>query len=668
MESASTVAQESEGDITTFQILRFNAADCIKRTWQFDKSNVSDDVDESVSSFPKNFISLEPSPRKDAEPVEVTPVPKSVTRTTPSAIVSPVVSSGLQLIQAAYSDSESASPSPSPSPGKRRKLSNGAESPLPASSSKIHPTNGYLFGNSLCSPTSSTSSASSSKPAIEKREKPSVKFSVSSKPNGTTFLPRSVELSGKKISTADSASKLSKTSPSISEPFGPKFVNGKSNGVSPTPKFIVDKGDPQPSTSGLQGSSPLVNGAYPRKEMVVNGFNGHKQNGSSSQIKVFNGAIKTERKRVLSERGEAAAKFPIIDRQNLMMTWRDSRIIKNSSRNCGIGLHNYSNDCFLNAVLQAMLHTAPLARYVAEQHSSTICTAVNCFVCALGNHMRHAINSCNAFKPNWIQPHLKRIFPAHISGYQEDAHELFNLLLDALDPPASTKQTNSLSHSSMLDTRPSTPIEQIFGGTLRNQIRCTECMEVFINYERIRELNLGLRMRKRDVSTLSMDELLGDYFSIETFSQYECKKCKRKTQAQRSTRVLRAPNVLLVQLKRFTSFGSKIRTPVNVELTLRLDRFMYQAGDCCPYQLTAVIEHMGSGIDHGHYIAMVRGFDGKTWHLFDDEESRPISQSTLQQRQAYLMVYTKREARPVMANGTNGKMRDPRPKAASYDG
>lgn len=111
----------------------------------------------------------------------------------------------------------------------------------------------------------------------------------------------------------------------------------------------------------------------------------------------MNGAIKIERKRVLSERGEAAAKFPVIDRQNLMMTWRDSRLIvciytfqdkknflipcpdsfalqKFCGRNCGVGLHNYSNDCFLNAVLQAMLHTAPLARYVAEQHDSTVCS------------------------------------------------------------------------------------------------------------------------------------------------------------------------------------------------------------------------------------------------------------------------------------------------------
>lgn len=49
-------------------------------------------------------------------------------------------------------------------------------------------------------------------------------------------------------------------------------------------------------------------------------------------------------------------------------------------------------------------------------------------------------------------------------------------------------------------------------------------MEIFINYERIRELNLGLRMRKREVSTLAMDDLLSDYFATETFGQYECKK------------------------------------------------------------------------------------------------------------------------------------------------
>uniref|UniRef100_A0A0M3I0Z7 Ubiquitin carboxyl-terminal hydrolase 36 n=1 Tax=Ascaris lumbricoides TaxID=6252 RepID=A0A0M3I0Z7_ASCLU len=368
----------------------------------------------------------------------------------------------------------------------------------------------------------------------------------------------------------------------------------------------------------------------------------------------------------------------------------------------------------------------------------------------MGEHVRRAITSSGPFKAQWIQPYLKKIFPSHRPGYQEDAHELLTLILDALDPtppaaakqhngpatnapnqfrlcilffwfifpshrpgyqedahelltlildaldptpPAAAKQHNgpatnapnqfrlcilfflpkntlrgldgvfhlvkhdektkaylvlwtvvriilqmgeiscfnealllpsSLhSHRAVCDIRPciclrepsaSTPMEQLFGGALRNEIRCFGCGENYVNYERIRELNLGLRMRKRE-GIVGINDLLVDYFSNETLSSFECKKCKRKTQAQRVTRVIRAPHVLVVQLKRFNACGSKIRLPMNV----KLDRFMYLADDRNAYSLCGLIEHQGEGIDRGHYIAFVRGFDGKGWHCFDDE-------------------------------------------------
>uniref|UniRef100_A0A0M3K324 Ubiquitin carboxyl-terminal hydrolase 36 n=1 Tax=Anisakis simplex TaxID=6269 RepID=A0A0M3K324_ANISI len=410
-----------------------------------------------------------------------------------------------------------------------------------------------------------------------------------------------------------------------------------------------------------------------------------------------NGSSKVTRKRVLSERGEAEAKYPVIDRKTLFNSWRGSRLLQSNNRNSGVGLFNSSNDCFLNAVLQAMVHTAPLARYVAELHS---CGSYSnsCFACALGEHVRRAIASSGPFKAQWIQPYLRKIFPSHKPGYQEDAHELLSLILDALDPapPASLKQTNGTSSTTpnqfrfeyMIvfsivlflfsavccpeELRPSTPMEQMFGGALRNEIRCFACGENYINYERIRELNLGLRMRKRE-GIISLNDLFADYFSNETLNSFDCKKCKRKTQAQRVTRMIRAPHVLIVQLKRFNAIGCKIRLPITVEMNIKLDRFMYQIDDRNSYSLCSLIEHQGDGIDRGHYIAFVRGFDGKGWHCFDDESSevlflmdcvvmkdtlvvlyltfvyvqcQRVSVDEVRKRQGYVMIYTRSEQSP----------------------
>lgn len=61
------------------------------------------------------------------------------------------------------------------------------------------------------------------------------------------------------------------------------------------------------------------------------------------------------------------------------------------------------------------------------------------------------------------------IFPAHRVGVQEDAHEMLTLLLNALEPsfPKSSQQNgNGVKVGGGI---PATPIEQIFGGNLRNE-------------------------------------------------------------------------------------------------------------------------------------------------------------------------------------------------------
>lgn len=59
------------------------------------------------------------------------------------------------------------------------------------------------------------------------------------------------------------------------------------------------------------------------------------------------------------------------------------------------------------------------------------------------------------------------------------------------------------------------------------------------------------------------------------------------------------------------------------QMDLQLDPYMYQSNEQHIYQLCGIIEHQGTALDHGHYVAAVRGFDGKGWHFFDDEIVNP---------------------------------------------
>lgn len=38
------------------------------------------------------------------------------------------------------------------------------------------------------------------------------------------------------------------------------------------------------------------------------------------------------------------------------------------------------------------------------------------------------------------------------------------------------------------------------------------------------------------------------------------------------------------------------------------------------YRLYGVIQHIGSGLNFGHYVCAMRGFKGQRWYHFDDQE------------------------------------------------
>jgi len=60
------------------------------------------------------------------------------------------------------------------------------------------------------------------------------------------------------------------------------------------------------------------------------------------------------------------------------------------------------------------------------------------------------------------------------------------------------------------------------------------------------------------------------------------------------------------------------------------------------YDLAAVVNHHGKGIDTGHYTAYCRNTVNGTWNLFNDVHVRPVSARDVTASQAYLLFYERR--------------------------
>ncbi|CAG2180978.1 unnamed protein product, partial [Oppiella nova] len=133
-----------------------------------------------------------------------------------------------------------------------------------------------------------------------------------------------------------------------------------------------------------------------------------------------------------------------------------------------------------------------------------------------------------------------------------------------------------------------------------------------------------------------------------------CPKCKEQRQANKQITLWRLPQVLVIQLKRFSfrnsfwreKLDSMVRYPIH-----GLDMSQYYVRtdnnpDCPPvYDLFGVVNHFGS-LFGGHYTAYAKTSDNYKnigWRCFDDSRVESVDEDSVVTRNAYMLFYKLRD-------------------------
>uniref|UniRef100_A0AAZ3SJD4 Ubiquitin carboxyl-terminal hydrolase n=1 Tax=Oncorhynchus tshawytscha TaxID=74940 RepID=A0AAZ3SJD4_ONCTS len=131
------------------------------------------------------------------------------------------------------------------------------------------------------------------------------------------------------------------------------------------------------------------------------------------------------------------------------------------------------------------------------------------------------------------------------------------------------------------------------------------------------------------------DELKGD-------NMYSCEKCKKV-----NNHLFSFPfQILCIHLKRFRHelmFSTKIGTHVSFPLEgLELQPFLAKdsSAHTTSYDLLSIICHHGTA-SSGHYIAYCRNDLNNLWYEFDDQSVTEVSESCVQNAEAYVLFYKK---------------------------
>ncbi|XP_062922381.1 putative ubiquitin carboxyl-terminal hydrolase 50 isoform X2 [Mobula hypostoma] len=245
------------------------------------------------------------------------------------------------------------------------------------------------------------------------------------------------------------------------------------------------------------------------------------------------------------------------------------------------GLGNSGNSCYLNCALQCLKHSEPLAEYFLSG--------------AYSRHLNRGRGEIsNAFSallmdmwlgdymyvfPDEVKRVLGKAHPSFSDGSQQDAQELLLFFLNVL-------------HADLKK----------------------DCFRLFFKEE-------VLSSRDRPY----------------------CSFCSQKQDQMESIQLLKAPDIIIIHLKRFESGDNghrKLSSMVTFPLQdLDLTQYTTTPATQHPkYQLYAVVNHTGT-LESGHYTAFCKNPLTQNWHEFNDAKVTSISEQKIQSPAAYILFY-----------------------------
>ncbi|XP_055691431.1 ubiquitin carboxyl-terminal hydrolase nonstop [Lutzomyia longipalpis] len=329
------------------------------------------------------------------------------------------------------------------------------------------------------------------------------------------------------------------------------------------------------------------------------------------------------------------------------------------------GLLNLGKTCFMNCIVQALIHT-PLLRdyFLSEKHECSIESSMKCLVCEVSRLFQEFYSGARAPLSLHRLLHLIWTHAHHLAGYeQQDAHEFLMATLNIIHRHCKNSvdcdkgvvhvaPRKGAAASSEMDgqMRCNCIIDQIFTGRLQSDVVCQLCKGVSTTIDPFWDISLDLGETHQGCGPpRSLVDCLERFTRAEHLgpsAKIECSSCKSYQESTKQFSMRTLPIVASFHLKRFEHsdlIDKKISTFISFPAELDMTPFMSHKTDGLTdfrYSLYAVINHTGT-METGHYIAYVR-HQKDFWVKCDDHI---ITTATLKQvldSEGYLLFYHKK--------------------------
>ncbi|XP_050095465.1 ubiquitin carboxyl-terminal hydrolase nonstop isoform X2 [Anopheles aquasalis] len=298
------------------------------------------------------------------------------------------------------------------------------------------------------------------------------------------------------------------------------------------------------------------------------------------------------------------------------------------------GLLNLGSTCFMNCIVQALIHT-PLLRdyFLSELHECTTTNAAKCLVCEVSRLFQEFYSGERGPLSLHRLLHLIWNHARHLAGYeQQDAHEFFIATLDVLHRHCkiSMSEHTATSHFSghgNWNTGSSNSnccwchcgncsciIDQIFTGGLQSDVVCQACNGVSTTIDPFWDISLDLGESGTGgyggppKSLIDCLERFTRAEHLGSSAKIKCSSCMSYQESTKQLSMRTLPIVASFHLKRFehsSQIDKKISTFISFPSELDMTPFMSQKKKMDPHH-----HHHHHQQPHKHSVASNGGSGG----------------------------------------------------------